>query len=635
MSAAGGIRLTAGERRVFRRQKKISCSAWAERHRVVSMSSLPGPWRNAVTPYLAGIMDAIWTPGVETVIVCKAPQTGGTEAAYNAIAYAADCNPGPVLVVMPDEITARDNARDRIIPIFEDSPRLRRHLTGRSDDLSALRINLVHMPIYMAWARSTPRLANKPIRMVVFDETDKYPDFASAREADPISLGVKRTLTFRRSRKIVMLSTPTVEAGPIWRALTNEAQCVYDYLVVCPSCRAEQYMAFERIVWPETTRDPKEVEDLRLARYVCSACGDAWDDARRDIAVRAGAWRVRLAAEPEQGHGAELSRHLRERRPQKVGFHLPSWLSHFVSLSDAAAAFLRGLADKAKLRDFQNAHAARPWAVYEQTRREDQILALRDDRPRGRLPAGGLVQRLTAGIDTQDDGLWYAIFAWGWAPSPGESLPCWEVRSGFALGFEDLARALWEDEITDAAGRRYVVSLAFQDAGGHRTKEVYDFCRRHPGKIFPAFGRDSLAVPHTWSRVQYYPGTKRPIPGGLRIVNINTKYFKDELSRRLSVDPGDAAAVRFCAEFRADYARHYTAEALDERGRWACPPGRANHLWDCAVLAFAAADVLDLGYRRRREERPQEASAPPPAPAAPPRPLRPRPPRPRRGWMAM
>lgn len=604
--AVSHVLLLPEERRIFRRARRIPCSQWAERHRVVTMSSLPGPWRNAVTPYLAGVMDAIWTPGVETVIVCKAPQTGGTEAAYCAIGYAIDCDPGPVLVVMPDEITARDNARDRIIPMIEASPRLRRHLSGGKDEISALRINLVHMPIYMAWARSAPRLANKPIRMVVFDEVDKYPDFANAREADPIALGTKRTVTFRRSRKIVMLSTPTIESGPIWRALTTEAQAVYDYLAVCPACRREQPMEFERIRWPEGLRDPQDVEERRLARYVCRHCGDEWDDGRRDLAVRGGCWRVRLGPEPKDGHGEELKRHLIARRPAKIGFHVPSWLSHFVSLSDAAAAFLRGLVDKGRLRDFQNNHAARPWVVYEQTRSEQQILALRDDRPRGHVPAGGAVQRITAGVDTQDDGFWYAIFAWGWPEAAGGTLPCWEVRSGFALTLEDLAAALWEDAIVDADGRRYAVSLAFQDAGGHRTKEVYDFCRRYPGRIFPSFGRESLAVPHAFSRVQYYPGTKRPIPGGLKIVNVNTKFFKDALAGRLAVDPGDRSALRFCADFREDYARHFTAEAIDDKGRWVCPPGRANHLWDCAVLAFAAADVLDLGFRRPRREEPRD-----------------------------
>ena len=129
-----------------------------------------------------------------------------------------------MLCIYPDELTARENSQDRILPMIEHSPRLRSYLTGQEDDSSMLRINLQHMPIYMAWARSAARLANKPIRYVLFDEVDKYADTAGRREADPISLGEARTTTYRYNRKIWKVSTPTTETGNIWKALTKEAQ---------------------------------------------------------------------------------------------------------------------------------------------------------------------------------------------------------------------------------------------------------------------------------------------------------------------------------------------------------------------------------------------------------------------------
>ena len=67
-----------GERKLFRRRRPIPVSEWAEKYRVLEMSSIPGRWKNVFTPYLAGIMDAMGSPGVETVIICKSPQTGGS-----------------------------------------------------------------------------------------------------------------------------------------------------------------------------------------------------------------------------------------------------------------------------------------------------------------------------------------------------------------------------------------------------------------------------------------------------------------------------------------------------------------------------------------------------------------------------
>jgi len=158
-------------------------------------------------------MDASFHSAVQTVIVCKAPQVGCTEAILNCIGYAADRDPGPVLAVYPDEKTARENSQDRILPMLETSPRLRSLLTGAEDDKAALRIKLKHMIMYMAWATSASRLANKPIRYAVLDELDKYPKTAGKREAAPEALAEIRTTTYRWNRKIWKISTPTIETA--------------------------------------------------------------------------------------------------------------------------------------------------------------------------------------------------------------------------------------------------------------------------------------------------------------------------------------------------------------------------------------------------------------------------------------
>ena len=74
------------------------------------------PWRNQVTPYLAGIMDASFFPSVQTTIICAAQQTGKSESVHNCIGYAIDREPGPVLYVYPDEKTAGKTARTASSP---------------------------------------------------------------------------------------------------------------------------------------------------------------------------------------------------------------------------------------------------------------------------------------------------------------------------------------------------------------------------------------------------------------------------------------------------------------------------------------------------------------------------------------
>ena len=147
------------------------------------------------------------------------------------------------MYVYPDEITARENARDRIIPMIEASPRLRTYMTGVADDAASQRINLIHMPIYLGWSGSVSRLGNKPIRTLILDELDKYKN--PKNEATSEVLAEKRTTTWRNKRHIFKISTPTTENGPIWQAFTNEANARFDFWVKCPHCGHTQLMEWK------------------------------------------------------------------------------------------------------------------------------------------------------------------------------------------------------------------------------------------------------------------------------------------------------------------------------------------------------------------------------------------------------
>lgn len=597
------LHLSKQEKRILRKREQIPVSVWAEKHRVLPADApIPGPWKNRNVPYAAGVMDASFFPSVQEIVVCAAPQAAKTEGVLTCLGYAADRKPGNMMIVFPDENAAKETNKDRLQPMFRDSPRLRSYTTGYVDDESSLRINLQHLRIYMAWANSASRLASKPLPYVFLDEVDKFPATTNKKEAGPIDLARKRTRNFGHMRKIWITSSPTVETGPIWVEINN-CQVIFDYFVRCPACAATQKMAFDRIKWPDGSgADPNRVESDRQARYACTGCAAEWTDADRNEAVRAGEWR-------DRDKGRSLQAALKSLKPLRIGFHIPAWLSPFVSLSETAAAFLRGLKDKTKLKDFQNAHAAEPWKVYQKERMETGILALRDDRPRGRVPGGGVVAALTAGVDTQDFGFWYEIRAWGWG---GASLSkeSWCVREGYVESFDELEKILLQDDNVDIGGNRYGVSMVIQDAMGHRTSEVYDFCRKHRGLIIPSKGFADMAQPYRWTNQDYYPGGKKPIPGGLKLLGVNTKLYKDELSRLLDISPGDPGCWHYHAEFPEAYAMHMTAEYINEKNVWDCPENKPNHLWDCSVLNLCAHEILGVKHWRQPASADSATAAP-------------------------
>jgi len=612
-SPAGLIRFafSEAERRILKKRKRIKVSAWAERHRVITMGKYQGSWRNEVTPYLVGIMDAMAWPSIRTVILCAAPQIGKTEAVNNFVGWAVDRAPGPVLYVYPDALTARENSKDRILPMIEASPRLRSYLTGWEDDKTSLRIKLAHMPIYLAWAGSAARLANKPIRYVIFDETDKYPPVSNKREADPISLGEKRTITYRYDYKVIKLSTPTIEQAPIWQALQTEAEEVFEYHVPCWACGERQAMEFDQIRWPkeknekgeESHPSPERIEKDSLARYICIHCQADWADHDRDKAVAAGQW-------TGQRTGLPIDAYLKAHKPRKIGFHLPSWISPFVSLSTVAAAFVKSLHNKTLLKDFRNAHQAIPWLDYTQDRKEDAILALRDTRPRGLVPSEGVVG-LTAAVDTQDYGFWYEIRAWG------EGFESWQIREGYVpsdgkADFSALDKVLFEDAYYDIDKKAYPVQLVFIDSGGHRTWEVYQWCRSRGRHVIPIKGEGRMTGTHAWSKQDTIPGTNKPIPGGIQILRLNVNLYKDQLAGRIEVAPADPGAWHLHSETPLTWATQMCAEFVNDKGVWECPSGKDNHAWDCSCYNWAAADIFVRHWQRPETLTPRPPRIPAP-----------------------
>lgn len=589
------LRPSNGLKRVLRKKALVLPSVWAPKNRVVTYGPLAGSlWDPLFLPHLAGIMDAFVFPSVKKLGNIKAPQTGSSALLETLLSYLADMNPGPAMLAYPDRETARKRSTDYLQDVFRLSPALKPLLTGLEDDLAGLRIKLKTMLIYLGWAGSVTSVGNVSVKYLFLDEVDKYPDTPSKKEASAVRLILERVRAFLYGSKVALSSTPSVPSGPINQFFTVEAQCVFDFCVPCLDCGQMQRMVFEQIKWPEGERDPQAIERGRLARYACLHCGSLWDDRARNQALEKGRWHERVTlAGGRLTMGRPLMACLEAERPEAIAFHSPAWISRLVSLSESAAAFLKGLKDLDALKYFKTQHAAEPWVLLSQVREEDRVLAYKEERPEGLVPAGGLVSCLLAGVDTQDDGFYFDIWAMGY----GLELDAWQIRSGFAPTWGTLKRILFEDQYLDIDGQPYHLRLAVQDAMGHRTAEVYDFARQHPGRLVPSQGHQTKSTPFSWGKIDVYPGGNRPIPGGLQLLHLNTTYFKNQLASRFKVEPSDPGSLRFHAGVTEEYARQLCAEAPDEKGVWGLvSAGRPNHHLDSLLGVMAAAEVLGAKF---------------------------------------
>lgn len=111
-----------------------------------------------------------------------------------------------------------------------------------------------------------------------------------------MELAAERTKTFW-NRKLVRVSTPTLETGNIWQAwLRADAQ--YKYFVPCPFCGAYQELEIKQIKWPEGAA-PQEA--LYTAYYECPHCHEHIDDRHKMDMIRHGEWRQ--INEKKDGYG--------------------------------------------------------------------------------------------------------------------------------------------------------------------------------------------------------------------------------------------------------------------------------------------------------------------------------------------
>lgn len=575
-----------GEKRLYRRKRPQPIAEWAAKYRKITYGPLKGSYFDPhFMPHMAGIMDCAATPCVREVVNLKAPQTGGSANWETFLANRADMSPGDTLIVYPDRDTAAKRCKDYLQPMFTTSPRLADLLTGVADDMASLRVKLQTMLIYMGWSGSVTSIGNVSVRYLLVDELDKCAIAPSKKEASFEDLVSERTTAFDKFGSLkIWNSTPTEAPSRIvakFRAM--DIRC--DYHVRCPECGELQKMEFESIDFAGE-RDPEKMERDRLARYACSGCDVLWDDRLRDMAVRQGEWMVR-------DDGRPLARVLEVDRPARVGFHSPAWISPLNSLSKCAAAFLRGVRDREQMLYFDTQIRATEHHRHEKQRQEDVLLSLVDDRPEGLVPGGGVVAALVCGSDTQDNGHYYWIDAVGY----GLEQERWRIRAGFVETTDALVEAVFGAEYTDMDGNIYPVQCMVKDAMGHCTSEVYDLCLLHPGRILAYKGAAGRRPsPYTITKVDHYPGTKKPIPGGVTLYTCDSHYFKDKASSKLKIKPDDPGAWHMDGGFNHDEASHLCAEFRDERGLWQCPKHKPNHLWDCAFMSIIASDLMQIKF---------------------------------------
>ncbi len=563
--------------------ERVTVSQWADRYRFLApvSSAEPGRYRTARTPYLRKIMDclSVHDPHRKVVFV-KAAQIGGTEAGSNFLGYCMHIAPGPVMFVQPTDDMVKRLSKGRIDPLIESCPELLQRVAPSKSRDSNNTINQKNFNggvLIMAGANSAAGLRSVPIRYLILDEVDAYPQDLDG-EGSPIDLAIARTRTFP-NRKIFMLSTPTIEGlSAIEREFLETDQNYYH--VPCPFCGGMQRLVFSNLKWEQG--HPESV------RYRCEHCGELIAERYKVEMLAAGEW---LPERPEKVSS------------DVIGFHLNSLYSPYGwhSWEQIVRDFLAARDNQSKLKVFVNTTLGQTWAERGEAPPFKNLYNRRESYRTNTVPED--VCFLTAGVDVQRDRLELEIV--GWCADKRSYSIDYRVLEGDTAGtkvWDDLAGVVGE-RWPRRDGMEFPIRLLAVDTG-YNTTHVYAFCRRFSvDKVVPIKGQDHLGVSFAPPKTVDVTRSGKKV-GSMRLYNVGVSFLKSELYAclRLEKDANGVPPPNYChfPEYDEHYFRGLTAEEQVvkvvrgyRRPQWVKRYER-NEPLDCRIYARAAAAIIGL-----------------------------------------
>lgn len=574
----------------------LKLSEWADEYRRLSSeaSAEPGRWRTSKAPYQREIMDAITDISIRKVVVMSAAQVGKTDAMIlNPIGYYIHYEPSPIMVLQPTINMAETFSKDRLAPMIRDTP----VISERINDKSRNSGNTILQKIFpgghvtMVGANSPSSLASRPIRILLADEIDRYPATAG-NEGDPLLLAAKRLTTFW-NRKEVDVSTPTIKGlSRIDVEYQNSSRGEWN--APCPCCGALQPLKWANVVFNK--------DDLSEICYVCEECGAISSEAE---------WKERFL------EGKFV--HEDPENPVR-GFHLNTLASTLATWRDVVEKFLLANAEKKKgnvemLKVWTNTELGETWEE-DGEQIEDEMLLKRREIYNCEIPEDVLY--LTAGIDTQDDRFEAEVVGWG------PEYESWGIKYVALYGDTgNMNDPVWDNLDTflgqsfrKADGTLLKIACSCMDSGGHRTNQVYKFCKeRFNRKVFAIRGSNDSAAAYIQK-----PTKNNREKAYLFTIGVDTG--KSWLMDRLKIETAGPGYCHFPKEDGRGYDEKYFKGLTSEKKVLRYKHGRPFFAWDlkdkgehrrnealdCRNYATAAIEITGLPLKKPEETAPQQTT---------------------------
>lgn len=559
----------------FKPPDEISPSGFAEGEIVLppSANAQPGPLRLA--PYQRELVDSIANDDVEIVVMMVSAQTGKSLSVLAALGYIVACDPGPAMHFSPTEKESISFVRERLNPLIDSSPSLRR-LIGKGQSLrkgSSGGLDSTEVKTFpggqLSFGSSHKKtdVAARAVRYLLLDEVDKFVANTGG-EGDPVELAIKRTTTFEgRRRKILIVSTPTTRMGSrinAWYLRGDQRK----FKVPCPDPQCGEFFALEFVHVDWTKGSPE------TARIICPHCGVVHDEAARQKMIDGGRWEATARGEP----GIR-------------SYHMNALASRFTTLRRIVQDYESAKTPEEK-QAFYNTTLAQVYDCATEFELSHEIL--RDKAEPIKPPYAADIAFITAGVDVQGNRVEVTFLA-------HHADGTMSVLNHLNLPGDTSAQKVWGDldealgaTFPLADGRTIGIHITAIDSGEFALA-VLAFVhaqRRKSRRIVPTKGKNGF------DRLPIVKGGK--LKGQTHNYIVGVDGLKMELQKRLASESGEHGYIRLPDHLPDEYFAGLASEEL----RYSVVKGAPRYYYhrvvqrneplDTLVYAAAVATTVDI-----------------------------------------
>lgn len=578
--------------RVIAPRKPLTVSQWADANRVLSSktSQQPGKWITDRNPLLREPMDCMSVRSEVQEIVCIFPiQFGKSEFETNVIGYSMCENPGPIMVVLPGEVSLDKFTNQKLNPLLDETPACTEVLSSTSSRNARNTQGFKDFAggqLYLEHAGNEKRLKSTSAQIVLVDEFDSFA--ASLKTGDdPDALLDGRQSAFPSTRKRASVGTPeTLGTSRLEEKWEKSDQRLPH--VPCPHCGHMHPLTFDGFHWSLGA-------DGRVTRAWCTCpeCGADIDEHHKDRMTSRVQWVPRFPGRKLRGYRANFLYYR---------FALgPRW-------AEMAQAWVDAQNDPAKLKTFTCDRRAE---AYEDATlrniRHNAIADRAEPYPLRTAPMGALC--VTAGIDTQDNRL--AVQLVGWGPAGGQgNLKFWTLDY-VELPGDPSEAAVWNAlteylarPIQHASGAVLRVEASAQDIAGHRREYVKHYARSRRARRFMAvFGATANNAPALGKpKAEDVTVEGKTDHAGVLVYQVGTVHIKHWLYSLLSSDAAQEPENRkthFSDQLPPEYFTGLVGEVYNPaKNRFENKRGARNEPLDTFVYAYAAIHHPEVRLHR-------------------------------------